>query len=563
MAFNNSCKGTTGPNHPDPNDTSQNHSGCDTPRVEGGTPCPQTPDDLTCKPFQLTELSDSCFVDDVVNEALNIGGANLNVYKLLGVHEQCKIVDSTGQGTSLSSGYLPGYTADNAFDAYVTEWRSVQKGDGVLASAYIGYDFGPIKTNDDSRPMYGIETSIRKHITAIGIKQGSASKNRVTRARVERSDDGVKWYGVALVNLPDDDCLNTILFRDSVPNRYWRLRPVAFNGGVNDFWSVQALQLYHNYVATDVANIQDKIFLENRDRDYADEPILLKGSYDVVDLQSELSAIGVELPSDTKMVAVSFSACVARLGRPLIIGDIIEIPSEAQYSAKMRKVLKWMEVTDSTWASEGYTPGWQPTLLKITLEPAFATQETQDLFGDLAEEETSMLENGLKFIDGVGHNEFYQDYRDVSETIYADAKDKVPEDGIETSGTVRKWEPEEIESAKEQGLLNLQVTGQNSTGLYTEDAMPPNNKPFTEGPELPASPNHGDYHRLTYEGLSKDVPARLFRYSSSKNRWIFLEKDKRAENNPTKPLLQEFLTAKGATPLSEVLRKEPPKCEDE
>ncbi len=561
MALEDSCKNTIGPDHPDPNVTDQTKPGCTPSAIEGGKPCPATSSDITCKPFQLSENRDSCLVEGVVNEALNIGGARFNVYKLLGVHEQCKIVDSTGQGTSLSSGYLPGFTADNAFDAFITEWRSVQKGDGVTASGYIGYDFGSIKTNDDSREMYGIETSVRKHISAIAIKQGNNENNRVTRARIERSEDGNKWYGVAIVNLPNDDCLNTILFRDSVPNRYWRVRPIDFKGGTNDYWSVQALQMYHNYVATDEENIQDKIFLENRDRDYADEPIILKGSYDLIDLQSELSAVGIEINSDIKMVAISFASCVALLGRPLIIGDIVEIPSEAQYSAEMRKILKWMEVTDVTWASEGYTPGWKPTLLKVTLQPAFATQETQDLFGDLAEDEES-LPNGLVFIDEIGRDPHHQDYSDVSQYIQADAKDKVPQHGAESSGTVRKWEPEEIEAAREQGLTNLQVTGQRPTGLYTEDAMPPNNKPFSEGTEFPESPTHGDYHRMTYENLSADVPARLYRYSQAKQRWIFLEKDRRAEFDGNKPRLQEFLTAHGKKSLGEALKDEPKQCKE-
>ncbi len=559
MAFEDACKGTTGPDHPEPGEDQVN--GCEPPKIEGGASCPQTPDDLTCAPYQLNKAQDSCFVDGVVNEALNIGGASFNVYKLLGVHEQCKIVDSTGQGSAISSGYAPGFPPENAYDVYITEWRSVQKGEGVTLSGYLGYDFGEIKTNDDSRRMYGIETSIRKHITAIGIKQSTQSINRATRARVERSEDGKKWYGVAVVNLPDDDCLNTILFRDSVPNRYWRLRPVAFNGGVNDFWGIQALQMYHNYVATDEENIQDKIFLENRDRDYADESLLMKGYYDLADIQSELSAMGIEIPADIKMATFNFNSCVSILGRPLIIGDIVEIPSEAQYSAEMRKILKWMEVTDVTWAAEGYTPGWTPTLLKVTLQPALVTQETQDIFGDLADKENDS--EGLPFIEEIGRDPHYQDYRDVSQTIQSEAKDKVPQHGRESSGVVRRWEKEELESAKEQGLHNLQTIGQNPRGFYTEDAMPPNNKPFTEGTEYPDSPAHGDYHRLTYEGLSKDVPARLYRYSQTKGRWIFLEKDRRAEDDGNKPRLQEFLTAAGRKPLSEVCRDEPPKCEEE
>jgi hypothetical protein len=319
--------------------------------------------------------------------------------------------------------------------------------------------------------------------------------------------------------------------------------------------------MFHNYIATDEENIQDKIFLENRDRDYADEALVLKGSYDLLDTQSELSKFGIELPSQQIYMTVNFSACVAILGRPLIIGDILELPSEKQYSAEMREILKWMEVTDVAWSTEGYTPGWQPTMLRVILQPAFASQETQDIFGDLAEQE---LPDELGLVDkGDGRHPEYQDYSDVSQTIQAESKDMVPEAGRETSGTIRAWEQEELESAAAQGLPHLQRIGQNNEAIYTEDAMPPNNAPFTEGTEYPDDPQHGDYHRMTYEGLSKDVPARLFRYSSAKGRWIFLEKDRRAEFDPNKPRLQEFLTSDGRVSNTEITKPNPPECEDE
>jgi hypothetical protein len=559
MAFDDACKGTIGPNHPDPKTPSNTRPGCE-PNASGDSYCPPVNADKTCNPFQLTKNRDSCFIDNVVNESLNIGGAEFNVYKLLGVHEQCKTVDATGKGKPLSSGAAPGFPASQAFDKFITEWRSVQRGDGVVASSYIGYDFGEIKTNDDSRRLYGIETSIRKHITAIAIKQSANANNRVTRARIERSEDGRKWYGVAVVNFPDDDCLNTILFRDSVPNQYWRIRPITFNGGPTDYWGVQAIQMFHNYIATAEWNIQDKIFLENRDRDYAPEPMLIKGSYDLIDVQSELSKFGIELPSQTIYATVNFSACVAILGRPLIIGDIIELPSEAQWSAEMRRILKWVEVTDVAWSTDGYTPGWQPTLLRVVMQPAFASQETQDIFGDLAEQE---LPDELGLVDkGDGRHTHYQDYSDISQTIQAESKDMVPQSGRETSGTIRAWEQEEVETAAAQGVP-LQRIGQNPKAVYTEDAMPPNNAPFTEGPEYPQDPKHGEYHRLTYEGLSKDVPARLYRYSSSKGRWVYLETDRRAEFDPNKPRLQEFLTAPGRVSNTEIFRKNPDQCEDE
>lgn len=549
------CENTYGPDTP----ASDNGGPCET--TPAGNVCPPSNADKTCSPFQLSENRDACFIDGVVNEALNIGGANLNVHKLLGVHEQCKLIDSTGLGTALSNGDGVGYPASNAFDKMVTEWHSQQTGTSVTGSSFLGYDFGEIKVPDQSRRVYGIEANVRKHITAFSIKQGANSINRATQVRLERSDDGVKWYGVQVVDLPDDDCLNTILLKNtSVHNRYWRLRPLVFNGGGSDYWAVQALQLVHNYVATHISNIQDKIFLENRDRDYAEDAITIKGSYDLIDINTELSKFGIELPAQSVYMNVNFSACVSALGRPLIIGDIIELPSEAQYSAEMRLIEKWLEVTDVAWSTEGFTPGWQPTLLRVILQPAYVQQETQDIFGDLGETE---LAGELGLVDeGDGLNPIFQDYSDASQEANALAKEDTPEAGREMSSTIRAWEQEEVEAAAEQGIPNLQKIGLNPRGLYVEDAMPSNDAPFTEGTDYPASPSHGDYHRLTYEGLSQDVPARLYRYSTAKGRWVFLEKDRRAEFDPNKPRLQEFLTSPTRRPNTHILRDDPGECDD-
>lgn len=531
--------GSTGAGTVTPGRVIQQDGQC-VPRPDGKGYCPPAKDPA-CNDWAFDTANDSCFMDGLVNESLNIAGATFNVYKLLGVHEQGKLVDAVGKGTALSNGDLPGFPASNAFNVYNNQWRSIQKGTAVVASSYIGYDFGEIKTLDDSRRMYGIDTSVRKHITAFSLKQSPNANYRATRVRMERSEDGKKWYGVGVVTLPNDDCLNTVLMRSSVPSRYWRLRAVEFAGGATDSWGVLALQLHPDYLATHGDNIQDKIFLENRDRDYASDALQLKGSYDLVEAQTELSKFGIDLPAQTLTAQISFSACVSILGRPLVIGDIVEIPSEAQYSAEMRRIQKWMEVTDVHWSSQGYTPGWQPTLYSVTLQPAIFSQETQDIFGDLAD---TPLPSGLGLnTNNDGNSNVFQDYFDASQTAQAEAKDNLPERGAEGSSTIRQWEPEEIAAAASQGLPHLQRIGLNPQGLYVEDAMPPNNLPFTEADTLPASPNHGDYHRLTYSGLSKDIPPRLYRYSTSKGRWIYLETDRRGQHDPTKPTLQEFLVS--------------------
>lgn len=512
-------------------------SGCvNTP---AGNSCPEPSNWSTCRPWDLTnQTRTDCYADSLAQEALNIAGAQVNVFKLLGVHEQTLLVDLTGNGTAISGGAAQNHPASHAFDIYKTEWRSKQSGaDAILASAYIGYDFG-VQKLPNGRQKYGVDAAVRQHITAIKIKQSSNAANRVTKVRVERSENGTEWYGVAVVTLPDNDQLNTIHFKHSVPNRYWRLRPLSFNGSSCDSWGVVALEMY-DYSVEHISNIQDKILMENRDRSYQDSAVMLKGYYDLVNVATDLSRFGIEIPSANYQIRVNFNACVAMIGRPVVIGDILELPSETQYTPDLKPVKRYLEVTDVTWDSTSYTPGWMPTMLLITAMPALASQETQDIFGDLSK---AVDTSGL-FDNDDGNNTVYQDFSDVDQTIVADAKTDVPIRGSEGSNVIRSFEEEEVARAIELGMPDPSKMGLNYKGLYVEDAIPQNGDPYTEGPTFPAQPTNGDYHRLTYEGLAKDVPARLYRYSSTKQRWVYLETDRRAQYAVRKAVLDEYVTS--------------------
>ena len=203
----------------------------------------------------------------------------------------------------------------------------------------------------------------------------------VRKARVERSQNGSQWFGVAIVNLPNDDNLNTIHFKHSVINRYWRLRPLDFTGDECDSWGVQAFEM-HDFSATALNNIQDKIFMENRDRDYAQDPVLVKGFYNLISPQTELTRFGIEIPSATYNIKLNFNSIVAQLGRPVVIGDIIELPSETQYTPDLRAIKRYLEVTDVTWDADSYTPTWQPLMLLITAQPALACDWPRGRFAD-------------------------------------------------------------------------------------------------------------------------------------------------------------------------------------
>jgi len=516
-------------------------------KIRNGAICPDSvqKNSNQCSPFQLTKTDSKefCLFDSYVEENLNIGGADLFVFKLLGVHEQGKLIDLTGNGTPISSGTSIEFSADNAFITTDCYWKSLESGINITENSFIGYDFGEIKL-DNARLHYGIPTSIRHNISTIKIKQGDNSINRVIKARIERSEDGIKWFGAALIDLPNDNNLNTIHFKHTVTSRYWRIRPITFNGGDSDHWVVKAIELI-DYDLTSIDDIQDSVFQENRDRDYASESILLKGQYDLLDTQSELTKFGIELPSQTFYFQISFSACVRKLGRPILIGDIIELPSETQYDFNMVPIKKFLEVTDIAWSVEGYTPGYTPTLLRVIANPMMAIQETMDLFDELSPnetDETGLTKYGLVDITGEGNSNNgpqFQDYHNDSEDVEALAMEDLPESGTDIAN-LTEFTAQQIKNANDQGLHTLSNISVVPKRIYVEDAMPSNGIEYTEGDVLPTNPKDGDYHRLTYSAIDIDIPARLFRYSLVKGRWVFLESDKRNAWNNSKPQMEEY-----------------------
>lgn len=487
---------------------------------------------VDCTSFDLGS-SDTPIMDHYGNEQLLIAGADINVFKLLGIHDQGKLTDVTGRGIAISSGDQPTYAASNVFDLTTCgEWRSLARGTEVTQQAFLGYNFGEIKL-DNGRNKYGMDTSVQYGIDRIRIEQGENKANRATKVRVEHSTDGVTWRGAAIIMLPDEPGGHTITFPMSVRAKFWRLRPIAFNGGPTDYWVIRALDLIEAG-ATALENVQDEWgLLENRDRSYSKTSIRLKATYDLVDIQTMLARFGIET-TDEFTLQFHFLSMVAALGRPLVIGDVLEIPSQVQYKADMTPVKKFLSVTQTAWATNGFTPGWKPTILKVVAAPMLASQETMDIVGDFAGARDM---TGFLDIDTSKYNDMASILTMKSE---AKSKDLVPMRG-EDNTSVPILPPELIEAANSlDNDIEKLVRPQSNLG-YVHSALPPGKLPYTEGDEFPPKPKDKDYHRLTYKNIDPTIPPRLFRWSIKKNQWIYLETDERMSNTIHSARINEFL----------------------
>jgi len=514
-------------------------------------------DNSSCSSFQLQkQTADNAYINALANENLNLGGADACFYKLLGVQQQGTLVDAAGGGKAISSDSLADFPPDNAFDRFASYWMSCASGQGVLQS-WIGYDFGLLK-HASGLPMYSTEANAqsRKHITALAVKQGGDSSNWVSRIRVERSDNGVQWRGVDVVDLPQTAERVQIHIKQSVPSRMWRIRPIDTKSTGD--WKVETLELFE-FAITDLNYLQESpLFQENRDRSYCINPVKIKIFYDLVNISTELSRFGIDLPTATMTIAVNFSEAVKQLGRGVIIGDVIEIPSEMQFTADMKIVRKFVEVSDVTWSTKGYTPGWTPLFQQITAKPMLARQEVLDIVGsleaDLGEDGTGYRSDDLLFSDMALR---------VNEQIQIAADEMLPQMGQDAGfvADVTEIPTPQIEAAADLGLNLAKLTTTYTDSIRGESptmrtGMPPSGtapEMFTTGDHsvgFPQNPKNGQYHRMSYESLTTEkIPPKLYRYSLAKTRWIFMESDERFETQTGKNRLKSYMVSEDKTDL--------------
>ena len=73
-------------------------------------------------------------------------------------------------------------------------------------------------------------------------------------------------------------------------------------------------------------NIQDMLFLENRDRKYDEDIYVIRGIYSVTDADFNLSQFGLFLSNDTLYCTIHINGSVKTLGRKIMPGDVIELP---------------------------------------------------------------------------------------------------------------------------------------------------------------------------------------------------------------------------------------------
>jgi len=487
--------------------------------------------------------NDSNYMASLMSESLNIAAGPVNIFPMLGVHNQGSTIDQPDTGYVVSSGTPANYNALDAFNINLSGWQSIQTGAAVLTGpAYIGYNFGTKKAWEQigsPQERYYPAAPIRLQISTLILKQSADPLKRATQIRVEASDDGFNWHRIDVLNVPSTAQLVTLGIRSTAPFNSWRLVPTFFTGvAVGNPWEVLEIHLQE---ATQLSldNIEDFILLENRARAYCHSSTMIKCTYDLLDVQSELAKFGINLPQ-TYIFTCSFADMVLILGRPIVIGDIVELPGEIQFDPNLKPIRKWLEVTDCGWSTEGYTINWRPNLFRFYAQPIMPSIEHKDILGvpgqvDEAQDDDSFLVSLLQ------NNQAFKS----SEAIEQAASDAVPQTGED---------PQNIQSGKPLIGSPGEYDGND---LYTEDAIPPNGEPYTIGDALPnpitglpysSTPTpliDGHYHRQTYSNVASSIrpPDRLLRWMATNSRWKVVEVNSRSIQDSHKKTISRIMSS--------------------
>lgn len=286
-----------------------------------------------------------------------------------------------------------------------------------------------------------------------------------------------------------------------------------------------------------VTNIQDVLFLENRDRKYDPDVYVMRTVYRMNDNDFDLSQFGLFLTGDTMFLVFHLNDMIEQLGRKIMVGDVLEFPtlidlypldSELGISLK-----RFYTVQDATRAAEGFSPTWFPHLWRVKVQPLVDSQEYKDIVNQVAV--TSTQVNGANpTTTTVGDlMSTYNKYIAINDAVIARAEKDVPASGYDTSsfytlpldeqgmpGNPGVLNTSSIETDASNGATDasasILTSAKKVTGYLTQDALPPNGAHVAAGITFPNMPVLGDYFlRLDY------MPNRLFRYSG--NRWVKVE----------------------------------------
>lgn len=282
-------------------------------------------------------------------------------------------------------------------------------------------------------------------------------------------------------------------------------------------------------------NIQDLLFVENRDRKYDTSVYTMRGIYQIQDQDFDLSQFGIFLAQGTIFMTFHLNDMIELLGRKIVAGDVLELqhledlhsldPS-VPYALK-----RFYVVADATRASEGFSPTWYPHIWRVKLQPLVDSQEYKDILNSISADKDPFTANASA--NPLGEiMSTYNKYLDINDAVIEQAEKELPRSGYDTTPfyTVPTndlrviGDPSGVPASSNlsagsntvKSSSNRDVSPTKVTGYLTGDGTAPNGLPVGTGIAFPSSPKRDEFFlRLDY------VPNRLFKYDGK--RWVKVE----------------------------------------
>lgn len=282
------------------------------------------------------------------------------------------------------------------------------------------------------------------------------------------------------------------------------------------------------YDAVKETNIQDLLFLENRDRKYDPDVYTHRGIYNVSDIDFDLSQFGLFLSNDTLFLTVHIRSIVKTLGRKPISGDVIELPHlKDEYALNDYSIAlkRFYVIEDINRAAEGFSQTWWPHLYRLKLKQIYDGQEYAEIL-DLPAEEENPGGNTLRDLIST-----YEREMQINNAVIAQAEADAAKSGYNTShffhvqldanGNI-------IILSADQTNLDASIANIDASrimepperdgydGYLLGDGLPPNGEAFGFGLQFPSATEEGDFFLRT-----DFFPQRLYRYDG--NKWVKYE----------------------------------------
>ncbi len=283
--------------------------------------------------------------------------------------------------------------------------------------------------------------------------------------------------------------------------------------------------------------IQDLLLMENRDRKYEPDVYVVRGIYNMQDLDFNLSQFGLFLQNDTILLHFHLRSSSEALGRKLIAGDVIELPhlkDDYALDNSLVALKRFYVVQDVIRPSNGFSPTWYPHLIRAKCVPIVDSQEYKEIL-----DQDSGAEDGSTLRDLIST---YQQTIDINNQIISQAELDAAKSGyetthlyvlpertdtnlIDTADASMSDEDASIDNPALDASIVLRSPTKNMyVGYLTEKTIPPNGKPYGFGINFPSGPVNGQYFlRTDY------LPNRLFRWDGAN--WIKLEDNVRMTLN--------------------------------